>query len=130
MEPPSVKYDLVIENKPGTRIRHADALWIHVGFTLEGHTSKEKILAEQSKDHFCKAQKLKILSNKTEYFLDVEGVLYKRSWEHKHQLVVPKSLVKDIMKANHNPVYTGHPEWRQRLILSLYITRGPVCRSQ
>jgi len=100
------KFDFVIENKTGNGIRHADALRIHVGFALEeGHTSKEKILAEQSNDHFCNAQKLKILSNKTEYFLDVEGVLYKRSSEHKHQLVLPKSLVKDIIKAIHNPVY-------------------------
>ena len=44
------KFDFVIENKPGTRIRHAEALRIHVGFALEeGHTSKKKLLQNKAK---------------------------------------------------------------------------------
>ena len=104
------EFDFIIEHKPGTRIRHADALSRHVGVVLEdGLPSKEKILAEQSKDNFCNAQKAKIRSSKSEYFFDDDGVMYKRSREHQHQLVVPKALVQDIIKANHNPVYIGHP---------------------
>ena len=48
-------------------------------------------------------------SSKSEYFLDDDGVLYKRRSDHKRQLVVPKSLVEDIIKANHDPVYVAHP---------------------
>jgi len=99
------EFDFIIEHKPGTSIRHADAWSRHVGVVREdGHPSKEKILAEQSKDHFCNAQKPKIRTSKSEYFLDDDGVMYKRSREHQHQLVVPKALVQDIIKA----VYIGH----------------------
>jgi len=40
--------------------------------------------------------------------LDDDGVLYKRRFDHKHELVVPKSLVEDIIKANPDPVYVAH----------------------
>jgi hypothetical protein len=43
------------------------------------------------------AQKPKIRSRKSEYFLDDDGLMYKRSREYKHQLV-HKSLVQDIIK--------------------------------
>ena len=39
--------------------------------------------------------------------------MYKRSQEHQHQFVVPKALVQDIIKANHNPVYIGHPRMKR-----------------
>ena len=103
------EFDFIIEHKPGTRIRHADALSRHVDVVLEdGLPSKEKVFPEQNKDHFCNAQKQKIPSSKSEYFLEDDGVMYKRSREHQHQLVVTKALVQDIIKANHNPVYIGH----------------------
>jgi hypothetical protein len=116
------EFDFLIEHKPGTRIRHADALSRHVGVVLEdGLPSKEKIFAEQSKDHFCNVQKPKIRSSKGEYFLDDDGVMYKRSREHQHQLVVPKSLVQDIIKANHNSVYIGHPGMKRTFdLISLH----------
>jgi len=42
-------------------------------------------------------------------FLDEDGVLYKRRSGHKHQLVVPKSLVEDIIKTSLEPIYVAHP---------------------
>jgi len=104
------EFDFVIEHKAGTKIRHVDALSRHVGAVLEdGLPSKEKILAEQRKDPFCNAQKPKIRPNNGEYFLDEDGVMYRRRPDRKHQLVVPKSLVRDIIKANHDPKYIAHP---------------------
>jgi hypothetical protein len=35
--------------------------------------------------------------------------MYRRQTDKKHQLVVPKSLVNDIIKVNHDPVYVAHP---------------------
>ena len=61
------EFDFIIEHKPGTSIRHADAWSRHVGVVREdGHPSKEKILAEQSKDHFSNDQKPKIRFSKSE----------------------------------------------------------------
>ena len=75
----------------------------------DGLPSKEEILVEQRKGPFCNTRKPGTHSSKSEYFLDDDGVLYKRRSDHKHQLVVPKSLVEDIIKANHDPVYVAHP---------------------
>ena len=104
------EFDFVLEHNPGIRIRHAVALNRHVGVVLEdGLPSKEKILAEQGKDHFCNAQKQKVRSSHSEYFVDDDGVMYNRSREHQYQIVVPKAVVQYTIKANHNPVYIGHP---------------------
>jgi hypothetical protein len=34
--------------------------------------------------------------------------LYRRRPDHKHQLVVPKTLIQDVIKASHSPVYVAH----------------------
>jgi len=81
----------------------------------DGLPSKEEILAEQRKDPFCNTRKPGTHSSKSEYFLD-DGVLYKRRSDHKHQLVVPKSLVEDI-KANHDPVYVARPGTKRTIDL-------------
>ena len=48
-------------------------------------------------------------SSRSDYFLDEEGVLYKCRTDRKHQLVVPHSLIRDVIRANHGPVYVAHP---------------------
>jgi len=68
----------------------------------DGLPSKKEILVEQRKDPFCNTRKLGTHSSNFEYFLDDDGVLYKRQSDHKHKLVVPKSLVENIIKANHD----------------------------
>jgi len=71
------EFVFIIEHNRGTRIRHADTLSRHVGVVLEdGLPSKEKVVAEQSRNHFCYAQKPKIRSSKSEYFIDDDGVIY------------------------------------------------------
>ena len=42
-------------------------------------------------------------------FLDDEGIIYRRQSNGKHQLVVPQTLVQDVIKAHHNPPYVAHP---------------------
>jgi transposase InsO family protein len=46
---------------------------------------------------------------KAEYFTDQNGVIYRRSRNKEPQLVVPKSLVKEIISLNHNPNFVAHP---------------------
>jgi hypothetical protein len=35
--------------------------------------------------------------------------MYRRQTGDKHQLVVPRALIPDVIKENHNPVYVAHP---------------------
>jgi hypothetical protein len=58
---------------------------------------------------FCNSQRPKIRARKSEYFLDVVGVMYKRRPDRGHQLVILKSLVQNIIKANNDPVYIAQP---------------------
>jgi len=47
-------FDFIVEHRPGTKIKHVDALSRHVAATMQdGLPSKEEILAEQRKDTFC-----------------------------------------------------------------------------
>jgi hypothetical protein len=70
--------------------------------------SKEKIPIEQRKDPFCNTRKPGTHHSSNKYVLD-DGVLYKLRSNLKYQLVVPKSLIWNNIKANHNPVYVAHP---------------------
>ena len=80
-----------------------------VTLTHEADTQAKRKFLRTNKDHFSNDQKPNVRSSKSEYILDDDGVMYKRRQTHQHQLVVPKALVQDIIKANHNPVYIGHP---------------------
>jgi hypothetical protein len=43
------------------------------------------------------------------FFLDNDGILYKRRSNGNHQLVVPQSLILEVIKENHDPVFVAHP---------------------
>ena len=65
------EFDFIVEHRPGTKIKHVDALSRHVATIMQdGLPSKEEILAEQRKDPFCNTQKPGTHSSKSEYFLD------------------------------------------------------------
>jgi len=90
-------------------MKHVDALTRHVDPIMQdGLPSNEEIPAEQRKDLFGNTRKPRIHFSKTEYFLDDDGALGKRRSDHKHQLLVPKSLVKDII----NTLWTGDAKLR------------------
>jgi hypothetical protein len=41
-------------------------------------------------------------SSKSEFFLDEEGALYRRQNNGKHQLVIPKALIQDVIRENYD----------------------------
>jgi len=50
-------------------------------------------------------------------------VSYRRQKYDKHQLLVPRTLIKDVIRENHDPVYADHPGVKrscQLLALSLW----------
>ena len=76
---------------------------------------KERILCEQQKDEFCTKQEPSTYLGKREFFLDEDGVMYRRQAGDKHQIVVPRTLIHDVIKENHNPVYVAHPGEKRTL---------------
>ena len=104
------EFDFEIEHVPGTKIKHVDALSRHVGLVEDTQLmSKELMLREQKKDLFCKQQIQDRLNTTGEYFLEMDGVLYRRMKGKQPKLVVPQSLVQDVIAENHNPIFVAHP---------------------
>jgi transposase InsO family protein len=46
---------------------------------------------------------------KSEYFADYDGLIFRRRKNGEHQLIVPASLVKQVIALNHSPVTVAHP---------------------
>jgi hypothetical protein len=102
--------DFIAEHRARSKIGHVDALSHHVGVVMNnGLPNKAVILREQKKDLFCNTLNPGNYSSKKEYFLDDDGLMYRQRPDRNHQLVVPKTIIHEVIKANHNPVYVTHP---------------------
>jgi len=105
-----VKLDFVVEHRAGSKIGHVDALSRHVGaITNPDPRSRESIRQEQSKDVLCHRQNPGTYNSKSEFFVDSDDVMYRRQQSGKHQLVVPQTLIQDVIRENHDPKYVAHP---------------------
>jgi hypothetical protein len=70
--------------------------------------SKEVMMKEQKKDLFCKEQVQNHLTAKSEYFLDMDEVLYRRVKDKQPKLAIPQSLIQEVIAENHNPIFVAH----------------------
>jgi len=110
----------IVQHRAGSKIGHVDALSRHVGAVMhEGPLRKENILREQADDTFCVKQNPGNYSSKREFFLDDDGAMYRRRTADKHQLVISKTLVQDIIKESHDRIYAAHPGIRTHDLLAL-----------
>jgi hypothetical protein len=67
-----------VEHRPGTKIRHVDALSHHVQtVTVDETLSKDLVSEQQKTDTFCNTLEVQEQSGKSEYFYE-EGVVYRR----------------------------------------------------
>ena len=98
----------MVEHQAGTKLAHVDALSRHGTIIQGGTLDKEDVLREQVKDAFCLKQNPGTYESKKEFFLDDDGVLYKRRSSGDHQLIVPETLVREVINQNHDPVYVAH----------------------
>jgi hypothetical protein len=74
-----VDFDFSVELTPGSKVVHLDALSRHVGVVEQGlMPNKQEVLKAQLSDQFCERQKMSSFTNKSEFFLDPDGVLYRR----------------------------------------------------
>jgi hypothetical protein len=100
--------DFIVEHRAGTKI-HVDALSRHVGTILgENRLNPEEVRNEQHKNQFCNRLKPESYSSRLEFFYD-DDLIYRRQWNSKHQLLVPRPLVKTVIQENHDPAYAAHP---------------------
>jgi len=83
--------DFTVEDRAGSKIPHVDAVSRHVGTVLQtGGLIRENVLREQASDKFCQGLKPGTYHGKHEFFLDDEGLIYRRRPDDKHQLIVPR----------------------------------------
>ena len=47
-------------------------------------------------------------SSKSEFFLDDDGAVYRRQQNGNHQLVAPETLIHEIIRHNHEPIFVAH----------------------
>ena len=102
--------DFTVEHRPGNKTPRVNALSRHVGAVLQtGGLCLETVLREQASDKFCQSLKAGTYQSKHEFFLDDEGLIYRRRSNDKHQLIISNTLVADVIRENHDPVYIAHP---------------------
>ena len=102
--------DFIVEHKPESKIGHVDALSGHVSAVMnESSLDKELIPQRQQKYEFCTKQSPGTHDTKRESFSEDDGVMYRRQSHDRHQIVVPTSLIHDVIKANHDPKYVAYP---------------------
>jgi transposase InsO family protein len=98
------------EHRPGTQIRHADALSRVVqSIAIDKDLSRDEVKQQQAKDKFCQSLEVGRVKGKSEYFADEEGLIYRRRKNGEHQLIVPSSLATKVIALNHDPVTVAHP---------------------
>jgi len=102
--------DFIVQHRAGKKIPHLNALSRHVGTVLnDKNLHREVVREEQAKDKFCQSQNIGSYHSKCEFFCDKEGLIYRCRRQGRHQLVVPTSLIQDVIRANHDPSYIAHP---------------------
>jgi len=98
------------EHSAGIKMEHVDALRRHVGTIVQGGTlEKEYVHCEIVKETFCRKQSPGTYSNRKEYFFVHDGFLHQSRSNGRHQLILPATLMHEVISRNHDPVYVAHP---------------------
>jgi hypothetical protein len=91
--------DFVFKHSTGSKLGHVDALSRHVETIMNPDPlSRESVRQKQRKDDFCRRQKTGKYHSKSEFFIDSEEVLYRGQQNSKYQLVVPQTLIQDVIR--------------------------------
>jgi hypothetical protein len=87
-----------VQYRTGAKTPHVDSLSRHIcALASNPGVSKDKVGREQAKNAFCQAVKIGDSRGKSEFFKDEDGVIYKRRKDGEPLLVVPESLVNQIL---------------------------------
>ena len=104
------EFDFTVEHRPGTQIRHVDSLSRAIQSVTKGQDlTRDEVKHAQERDKFCQSLETGKAESRSEYFIDEDGVIYRRRKYGGHQLMVPASLVDRVIGLNHDPITAGHP---------------------
>jgi hypothetical protein len=92
------EFDFEVAHRPGTEIRHADALSrAFQVLAQEQEVPRDVVNTAQAGDKFCQSLKLGPPTRKSEYFTDEEEMIYSRRKNGEHKLVVPVNLANRVI---------------------------------
>lgn len=98
------EFDYEVIHKPGKKHTNADALSRHVNTVFLPYLSRQEITVEQQQDEFCLMKKRQ---NDPNFKFDDDRLLYNVECENP-RLVIPKSMVKQIISYHHDTLFSGH----------------------
>lgn len=99
------EYDYKIEHRPGTRMKHADALSRYPICMILTETSARIKKAQNEDDHIRLIKKILETENYQDYVI-INEILYKRK-DGNNLIVVPKKMQYEIIKKNHEKGHFG-----------------------
>jgi hypothetical protein len=96
------EYDYVVENRPGTKMRHADALSRNINWIGKDIKLSREILKEEEKDFLC------LKYRHENFWTDEDGVLYYQEVKGQPRIVIPETLVPTVLIYYHELPFTEH----------------------
>jgi hypothetical protein len=114
-----------------------------IGLVQDSPTlSRQSITKEQELDPFCRKQKHIGFSSKSEFFSDSDGVVKRRQRGKETQVVVPATLVREVIALHHDSTFAAHPgrkktfqlielkHWWPKMRQSIddYVLRNDACQ--
>ena len=98
------EYDYTVQHRPGTQMRHADALSRGINAVEKDLVfSREVIKDEQEKDELCLQYK-----GYENFWTDEDGILYRQCRKEQPRVVIPASLVYTVLTCYHKLPFTAH----------------------
>ena len=70
--------------------------------------TRDEVNSAQQEGRFCKSLRLGAPHSRSEYFMDEDESIYRRGKNGEHQMVVPGSLMENLISLNHDPETVGH----------------------
>ena len=103
------EFQFEIKHVPGSKIKHVDALSRHVGLVEETQIMRRNWWwGNRRKNHFVKNKCRTVLQQIVNIFWTwIEFCMREKGKTPK--LVVPQSLIQDLIFENHKPIFVAHP---------------------
>jgi len=95
--------DFVVEHRPGTKIAHVDAL------STCRYSYGQQLPRQSHHPSGAKERRFLYKAGPPALILDNQGAMYRRQQNGKHQLVVPETLIQEVIRENHDPIFVAHP---------------------
>jgi hypothetical protein len=98
------EYDFVVVHRPGTSMRHADALSRNINQIEHGLSlSREVIKEKQEEDKDCQRYR-----QQDKFWLDEDGLLYCQETKGQPRIVIPRELVETVLEYYHKLPFSAH----------------------